>query len=403
MAMGAWVKVGTRHERGHEVGISHFLEHMLFKGTLHRSAAEIAQAIDTVGGEFNAFTTREYTCFHINLLKKDIDLAAQILCDVILDSQFDSEELERERKVILQEIAMIEDTPEELAYDLLFEKIYGKHGLGRPILGTPHRIKKISRGDLIRFFRKHYRPDELIITVCGDVLESALKQHLKPLLKKAWSGRLESSSKKHFVQAPKIRSGQWWAVRPTEQTHLVWAVPGLSLRHKDRFSLLLLNLYLGGNMSSLLFQEIREKNALAYTVYSSLYPYQDSGLMTIYAATAPTQVSQCLKLIESCVLKTTQELISDEMLSQLKTNLKSTLLLSSDSMENRMNHLGMDAVMDDPSSTYDEACDKIDQVTSKDLRRLARKLFVNQDRSILFLGKKPQRALKKKLKFVITE
>src|SRR6185312_14742059 len=158
LSVGVWVKVGTRHERVRDAGVSHFLEHMLFKGTENRSALEIARAVDQVGGDFNAFTTREYTCFHILMLSRDAGLALDILSDVILNSDFDSEELERERKVILQEIAMVEEAPEELVQDFYFEVVYGRHGLGRPILGTETSIRRMRRRDVLTFFRKHYRP-----------------------------------------------------------------------------------------------------------------------------------------------------------------------------------------------------------------------------------------------------
>ena len=169
LSIGIWVRAGTRHEKPREAGISHFLEHMVFKGTEKRTSAEITREVERVGGEFNAFTTREFTCFHITLLNRDLELGMEILSDILMGSTFDAEEFEREKKVILQEIAMVEEAPEEVAQDLYYELLYGKHGLGRSILGTENSVRKMKRADLLRYFRKHYRPDNMIVSVAGDV------------------------------------------------------------------------------------------------------------------------------------------------------------------------------------------------------------------------------------------
>ncbi|MBI4925751.1 MAG: insulinase family protein, partial [Bdellovibrio sp.] len=257
LCIGVWVKAGTRQERPHESGISHFLEHMLFKGTENRSNLQIAKEVDQVGGEFNAFTAREYTCFHILLLSRDIDLAVNILSDILLYSKFDAEEMERERKVILQEITMAEESPEELVHDLFFELLYGRHGLGRPILGTGTSIRRFTRGDLLRFFRKHYRPTQIVISVAGNVSHESVCRKLKLLTRKYWPGRpkqLVTKKQLGFEPAPRLKHGTWWIKRSAEQVHLVWGVESFRYSSKDRFAALLLNVYLGGGMSSALFQ-----------------------------------------------------------------------------------------------------------------------------------------------------
>ncbi len=180
LSVGVWVKTGTRHESPQAAGVSHFLEHMLFKGTRSRTALQIAKEIDQVGGEFNAFTARDHTCFHLLLLGKDYDLGLEILMDILLNSTFKQEELERERKVILQEISMVEESPEELAYDLYFEQIYGTHGLGKPILGSESSVKSMTRKKLVDYFRQRYRPDQLVISVAGDVSHESVKRKLRP-------------------------------------------------------------------------------------------------------------------------------------------------------------------------------------------------------------------------------
>ncbi len=401
LSIGIWVKAGTRHERPHEAGVSHFLEHMLFKGTEKRTALEIAREVDQVGGEFNAFTTREYTCFHLLLLSRDLGLGMDILSDILLDSQFDQEEMERERKVILQEISMVEESPEELAHDLYFELIYGRHGLGRPILGTETSIRRMRRSDLLRYFRKHYRPDQLIISVAGDVSHETVKKKLKSLIKKNWSGRRpgpESRRELGFEPAPHVREGCWWIKRSTEQVHLVWGVEGPRYHSRDRFAALLLNVYLGGGMSSALFQEIREKNGLAYTVYSSLSPFIDSGVFTIYAATGMNQVPLCLRLIEECAYKLRKSLLSEDELQMVKDNLKGTILLSSDSVESRMSSIAKNEIFFNRFFSVEDVCQMIDQVGPADIRRVARKILGKSTPSILALGPKPSKQVSAKLR-----
>lgn len=402
LSIGIWLKAGTRHERAHEAGVSHFLEHMLFKGTPSRNALKIARDVDRVGGEFNAFTAREYTCFHILLLDRDVALATEILSDVLLNSAFDAEEMERERKVILQEIAMVEESPEELVHDLYFEKIYGRHGLGRPILGTHASIRRMRRGDLLRYFHKHYRPSQTIVSLTGNVSHEQLIKKLRPLSRKDWPGRSRKKSSKSelgFEPAPSIKGGRWWIERKTEQVHLVWGVPGPKYAHRDRFAAFLLNVYLGGGMSSALFQEIREKNGLAYTVYSSLTPFYDSGVFTIYAATSQAQIPLCVKLIEETVAKLSKDLLPDEELTVIKDSLKGSILLSSEDVESRMSSLAKNEIFFGRFSPLEEVLKQVDSVTPADIRRVARKILSSPDRSIMALGPKPSAKVLRKLGF----
>lgn len=407
LAIGFWVKAGTRHESPSQAGISHFLEHMLFKGTSSRTALDIAREVDRVGGEFNAFTTREYTCFHILLLDRDVGLGLDILSDVVLNSSFDPDELERERKVILQEISMMEESPEELVYDFFLEMAYKRHGLGRPILGTQRSVRRIRRAELLKFFRHHYRPDQIVISVAGNVSHDVLKRSLKSLIKNKWPGRSSKISGSfaeglgHPVPVPQVWSGNAWIERPTEQVHLIWGVEALPYTAQDRFAAFLLNTYLGGGMSSTLFQEIREKNALAYTVYSNLSSFSDSGLFTVYAATGMTQVSQCVKLIQKCIGQLKEDLLTRDHLQMVKENLKGTVLLSSDSVEARMSSLAKGEMFHKHHLSAQELCKQIDHVTAEDIRRVARKLFLTDRSSILCLGPKPSRVLKEKLKPVL--
>jgi predicted Zn-dependent peptidase len=401
LSIGVWVKAGTRNERPSEAGASHFLEHMLFKGTDKRSALSIAREVDRVGGEFNAFTSREHTCFHLLLLDRDAALGCEILTDVVLNSTFDPEELERERKVILQEIAMVGESHEELLHDIYFELIYGKHGLGKPILGTETSIRRTKRQDLVRYFRKHYRPDQLVVSVAGDVSHEAIRKQLRDLTKRTWPGRpFHRGSRRElgYEPAPRVREGTWWIPRPTEQVHLLWGVEGPRMASRDRFAAFLLNVHLGGGMSSMLFQEIREKNGLAYTVYSSLSPFLDSGIFNIYAATSMGQVPLCLRLIEECVGKVTKDLLSADEITMAKENLKGTILLSADGVESRMSSLATNELSFGRYAPVSETIRMIEEVTPQDVRRLARRLFGDGKRSLACLGPRPSKSVRAKLR-----
>lgn len=408
LSMGIWVRVGTRHEKSHEAGISHFLEHMLFKGTPSRSALEIAREVDRVGGEFNAFTTREYTCFHLTLLSRDYGLGLDILGDILLNSAFEAEEMERERKVILQEISMVEETPEEIAHDLYFECVYGRQGLGKSILGSETSIRRLKRSDVVKFFRKHYRPDQIVLSVSGDITHEKISAGMLKFGRGVWPGRTRTTRaqraesrrelQRQMQNAPAFRKGLWWVPRKTEQAHLVWGVEGPRQQSKDRIAAYLLNTYLGGGMSSQLFQEIREKHGLAYTVYSSLSAFMDTGMLSVYVATSPSQVPTCIRLIEDSMKRLSAELLSEETLQEVRDSVKGGLLLSDDSVEARMSSMGRAEVFGEPVFSVDELCRQIDAVTPKDIRRVARKLLSRPDRSMLVLGPSPRSSVRKRLK-----
>lgn len=401
VSIGIWVRAGTRHERPHEAGISHFLEHMLFKGTETRTAMEITRAVEGVGGEFNAFTTREYTCFYVNLLARDLELGLEILSDIVLSSTFDGEELERERKVISQEIAMVEETPEELSQDIYFELLYGRHGLGRPILGTENSVRKMRRSDLLRYFRKHYRPDNLVVSVAGNVNHARVLRALGGLRKRNWPGRPVkklSAREEGFLPAPKINDGLWWVARPTEQAHLVWGVEAPRFATRSQAAILVLAAFLGGGMSSLLFQEIREKNGLAYTVYSNLSAFLDSGILSVYVGCSKRQVATCLRLIEDAVERVATLKMTEEELREVKESLKGTLLMSMDSVESLMQGNAIDEIYHRDSFAIEEICNDIDGVSAGDVRRAARRLFVRGRRAVLVYGPRPTPTTRRKLK-----
>lgn len=382
LAIGVWVSTGTRHETEEEAGLSHFLEHMMFKGTEKRSALDIALAVDRVGGEFNAFTAREHTCFHILTLYEDLKMGIEILSDVLLGSQFDEAEIDRERKVILQEIAMVEDTPEEYLYDLFYEQAYGKHPLGKPILGTKESVGGFKRSDLVSFFRKHYSPKNMLISVAGNVthkeVETLLERHLAKHLK------AKDAPKKPNLKRPKIHSSSICLKKNIEQAQIIVGFPGLDQSSKDRYAFHLLNTYLGGGMSSALFQEIREKRGLAYSVYSALSTFTDSGLISVYIGTANEEVRTCLEITGKEISKLRNKPIDAKYLEMLKDNLKGTIRLSSDSSEHRMMANARAEMQWGRGFSLKEVCTGIDKVTSAKLQELSHKYF-DPKRAILTL------------------
>ncbi len=400
LSMGVWVKVGARHETSDVSGVCHFLEHMLFKGTQSRTALQIAREVDQVGGEFNAFTAREHTCFHLLLLDRDCHLGLDILSDVLLNSRFRKDEFERERRVILQEISMVEDAPEELAYDLFFEKVYGKRGLGSSILGSKQSVKKMKRNDLVDFFAQNYSPEGLIVSVAGDVSHADLTKKLRPMIRAPRGLRSNHSevSGISLTSPPRFSNGFWWIERNIEQVHLIWGVLGPHYTSKDRFPAFLLNVYLGGGMSSALFQEIREKKGLAYTVYSTLSPFEDSGVFTVYVATAMAQVPLCLKLIEECVSRLKKKALSRSELRVIQDNLKGTVLLSSDCVESRMSSIAKNELFLNKYLSPEQICEEIDAVTPADVQRVAHQLFREEGRSILALGPKVSQTVEAQLR-----
>jgi predicted Zn-dependent peptidase len=378
LSIGVWVNAGTRHERPGEEGLSHFLEHMMFKGTETRSALDIALAVDRVGGEFNAFTSREYTCFHLLLLARDIGLASDIMTDVLLNSTFAEEEVERERKVILQEISMVEDNPEELIHDLFFEQAFGNHALGKPILGSPSTVSRFDRNTVFSYFRQHYSPSQMIVSVAGDVSHEEVRRVLNRNLKPNWFDRQRREKKlpeKANLHRPKINAGYKAVKRELEQAHIVTGFSSMAYDDPDRFAAFLLNTYLGGGMSSSLFQEIREKRGLAYTIYSSLAPFSDTGLFSVYVATTPKEASVCLEVMGKELARLKKERLPQEAVDVLKDNLRGTILLNSDSVENRMTSIAKNEMFFGRYYSMSEVTKQIEKVKASDIQRIAKSLF----------------------------
>lgn len=393
LSIGFWIKVGSRYEQMKERGVSHFLEHMLFKGLKKGqkkiSALEIAKTIENVGGEFNASTGKEFTCLEIYCLKRDYRLSLQLLSDVLLYSDFPVGELAQERQVILQEMAMVEETPDELAYDLYLSMTFKGHPVGMPILGDRNLIQKMSRKQMLGFFHRHYIPRNIVISVAGDVSHQVLKKEISRMLTKKWPGRQGSLVSLLSVKdevLPEFTPGKYWVEHSSEQAHLIWGVPGLRLSDENRYAAYLLDLYLGGGMSSMLFQEIREKRGLAYSVGSSEMSFTEIGLFTVYVATRPDRVQQCLRLIEKCVRSVAEKKLTARQLKDLKSNAVGAILLDSESLISKMESIADDEMIFGRRFTIQEEIKKIESVSSSEIQKLAQRLFEKTPRSILVLG-----------------
>lgn len=373
VAMGIWVKGGSRHESKKEAGYAHFIEHMIFKGTKNYSALDIARFTDEIGGEFNAMTSREYTCFHLNLPRRSIKKGIALVCDILLNAQFEEAEVERERNVILHEMAMVDDSAEELIFEQLLAQCYPNHPIGRPILGNKESIAKITGKSLTAYFRRHYSIDNMVITIAGNVDHQMVKeQFIKALPAKA---KHKKSFSKESLKKPKYRSACLAVKRKNELCHLMLAFEGIAIGDKNRFPLFLLNAFLGGGMSSRLFQSIREENGLAYSVYSSIPSFHDCGLATLYVATEKKAVPLCLSLIKQEIARLQAEPINNSDLETIKNSIKNAVLMDSDSMESRMFALARSAVFAQKFLTNQEVCAAIDKISAKQMHVLAQKIF----------------------------
>lgn len=388
-ALGVWVKVGSAYESVQQSGISHFIEHMLFKGTERRTPLEIATALESVGGDLNAFTDREVTCYHTTTLSEHIDHSLDVLSDLVVRPSFPGVEMERERKVLLQELSMVEESPEEWIGDLILETVWKGHSFGRPIIGTRKSIHGISRGTLKKFFQKHYFAENIVISGAGNFQFEMLKEKCEQ-----YFGSLPRSPKP--VAPPEIR-GSFKAAKlavksEVEQLHLMLAFEGLGYRDVRRFDALVLSFILGGGMSSRLFQEIREKAGLAYTVECDCLPFMDGGIVSIYVALSPKSLGKCLKILSREIAKLHQEPISLEELDRIKGQIKGSVLLSNDHMETRSEALARNEFIFGRYVPIEEVIRELDAVTPERVQELAKSVFIPEKEGLVVLGRQCPKA-----------
>ncbi|MDQ1712928.1 MAG: hypothetical protein QOE45_2378 [Frankiaceae bacterium] len=387
VAFGIWVGVGSRDEAPGLAGSSHFLEHLLFKGTKRRNALEIAAVMDAVGGEMNAFTAKEYTCYYARVLDTDLPLAVDVVSDMVTSSLITTDDFESERGVILEEIAMHDDAPDDIVHDAFAKAIFGDHPLGRPVLGTVGSIEAVSRGSVNGYYRRRYRPSQMVVAVAGNLDHNRVVR----LVRKAFADVLDDTSAapaapRAGTRPPSLLGGVQVTRRPTEQANLVLGTGGLSRSDERRFALGVLNNALGGGMSSRLFQEVRERRGLAYSVYSYHSQYADTGLFGVYAGCAPSRVNEVLSLCREQLDAVAMKGITAEEIARGKGQLKGSLVLGLEDTGSRMSRLGKGELVYGEQLTVDEVIARIDAVTPDDVQSVATDVLADSTLGLAVIG-----------------
>ena len=384
VSLGVWLKRGSRHEPARLNGISHFIEHLVFKGTESRTAQEIALAMDTVGGQMDAFTTKEYTCFYAKVLDERLPTVIDLLSDIVLHAKFDPVEVERERKVVLEEIKMVEDTPDELVYDLFAGNFYPRHSLGRPIQGTAKTLVSFSRNRLLHFFKEAYRPENMLIAAAGNFRHARVARLIRESFGKMKRGRKAEPK----PRSPRARPGLVKkSKRELEQLHLLLGLPAFPESFEGRYRLFVLNTLLGGTMSSRLFQKIREERGLAYSVYSGVNGFQDCGFLMVYVATRAAKGKDVVQLILDQFQDLREKGPTPEEMKVAKENLKGSLMLSLESTSSRMSSLARQEMYFGRQFTLKEMLQGIDSVTPDGVHDLSATLFQNGPVGLAAVGR----------------
>jgi predicted Zn-dependent peptidase len=389
-SIGVWVGVGSRDESPTLSGASHFLEHVLFKGTTDRSAMDISVALDRVGGELNAFTAKEYTCFHARVLDEDLPLAVDVLGDIVTSSRITADDVEAEREVILDEIAMHDDDPDDVVNNLYAEKAWGPAPLGRPIAGTAASIRTLTRAQIFRYYRARYAPENMVVAAAGNVDHANVVR----LVRKAFSrsGFLTDTTVSPLpvrrgggARVRHSSTGEVVVSRPFEQVNLVLGVNGLVRTDERRYALGVLNVALGGGTSSRLFQEVREARGLAYSVYSYAIHYADAGAFAVAVGCLPSKVGQVIDVVRGELDRLAADGLTEEELERGKGQLRGGMVLGLEDSGSRMSRIAKAELLYDELPSLDEVIRRVDAVTLDDTRRLARKLFA-QPRTLAVVG-----------------
>jgi len=381
VSVGIWVENGSRDESPDENGISHFIEHMIFKGTRNRTALMIAKEMDAIGGMSNAFTSKEQTCFYTRVLENHLEQGVEILLDIFLNSLFDPEELERERQVVLQEISMVEDTPDELVHVLLGETVYQGNSLAQPILGTPETVQAINQQRILNYLGRSYGPEKIVVAAAGKVEHEAFVNLMAPELNK-----IQPTTPVGNRLDPVLRSKSKVFPKDLEQVHVAWAAKAPTAIDPRRYVITLLNVIMGGNMSSRLFQEVREKRGLAYAIYSFLSAHQDTGLWGIYTAVAKETLIQTLEVIGEELRKLKKGELDSAELSAAKEFVKGGILLGAESSDNRMTRIAKNEMMFGRDISFEEVLDDLNKVTADELVALADEILQPDQFSLVSLG-----------------
>jgi len=381
VSMGVWVDVGARDESDEQSGLSHFIEHMIFKGTARRSAYEIAKAFDAVGGHTNAFTSTENTCYHARVMDAHLETMVDILSDIFLNSVFAPEEVERERPVIFQEIGMVEDSPEEFVHVLAGGDFWGDHPLGRSILGTREHVMGFSAETIKDYFQRLYHPERIVISAAGNVDHDHFTDLVGPTFATIHNGHPLPTR-----TTPDIHPKTSCQARTLEQVHICLSTQGLSVTDPRRFAFSLLSTILGGNMSSRLFQEIRERRGLAYSVYSFMMSYVDTGMFGVYTAVNAEQIQRTIDLILQEIRKLGRTPVSADELQDAKEYTKGNLLLAAESVDNQMVRLAQNELNFGEYIPVDKVVQNIEAVSTDDIQAAGAQLFQSDQSALTLLG-----------------
>jgi predicted Zn-dependent peptidase len=381
VSIGVWLTRGSRHETADRSGIAHFVEHMLFKGTDSRTAEDIAQAIDSIGGQLDAFTAKEYASYYIKVLDEHLPLALDILSDIVLNPAFTAEDIEREKKVVLEEIKMVEDTPDDLVHEIFTQGFWEDHPLGRPILGTKDTVESFTTDLLRSYFKNAYTPRNLIVSAVGNLEH----ERVRDLVAEKF-GNLKASGSDAPEEAPRVVPKILIRNKDLEQSHVCLGASSYPQNHEDRYSSYVLNTLLGGSMSSRLFQNVREKRGLAYAVFSGLSAYRDAGSFTIYAGCSNEAVGEVIDLVVEELRNVKQSPVPEAEVQRSKDHLKGSLMLGLENTASRMSHLARQEIYFDRQFGLDETLQGIEQVTATEVQRVAAELFTNGSLSATVLG-----------------
>ena len=382
VSIGIWIKTGSRDEDKQWNGISHFVEHMVFKGTEHRSAEEIARQVDSIGGNIDAFTAKECVSFSIKVLDEHLPIALDVLSDLVLNPVFDTQDIVRERGVILEEIKMDEDSPDYLVHEIFTQNFWKDHPLGRPILGTRDTVKRFERKPVVDFYHQHFVPGNLIITAAGHLNHELFVE----LVRRHFANMRRTSNGFHSAPPKIVPKIILRNKKSLEQVQICVGVPSYPITHEKRHSSYILNTLLGGGMSSRLFQNIRERQGLAYAIYSDLNPYRDTGCLSVYAGTSRASATKVVESVVSEFRKLKSAVVPPDELRRSKDQLKGSLMLSLESSTARMSNLARQEMYFDHFYGLDELIEKIESVTAEELWHLANQFFQTENVAVTILG-----------------
>ena len=390
VAVGVWVNIGSRDEQSSQTGYSHFIEHMLFKGTRKRSSAEISREIDALGGEMNAFTSRETTTYYVKVLDQQLERGLELLSDLFHHSRFAPKDIEKEKQVVLEEIRMVQDDPEDLVQELHMGQMLRRHPLGRSILGREKTIRGLRRQDLLNYVETYYGPEQTVVSIAGNFEQAKLDSLVARNFGK---GRTEKASQTKGRRPPDVHGGVLLKKKKLEQVHVCLGLKGVAAGHQDRYALYVLNNVLGGSVSSRLFQEVRERRGLVYSIYSFLSGYSDGGMITVYAATRPKEVSRVVDLVCGEIRQIGTKGIERRELERAKVQMKGSLMLSLENSHSRMNKLAKDELTHGRHVSLEDMLAQIDHVNEEQVFNVGRQFFELDSLAITGLGPLALRSL----------